>query len=66
MKKGRLSQSERNKLNRIWCELNVLQAKIPASNRTPEEDCVLDCLVSARNRLGELLRWQAPQTLATR
>lgn len=58
MKNGDLNQEELRLCAGIHRKLNALQSKIPQTGRSERENNTLHLLLEARNRLGELLRWQ--------
>ena len=54
--KGKLSKPQLSKLAKIHAELAAMLA-------TTEDETTVEILTETRNRLGELLRWQAPDLL---
>lgn len=60
MRKGILNKPELARVARAFRDLDAMQADIPAKaeDRNRDEDATLTILVDARNRLGELIRWQ--------
>ena len=58
MRNGRLNKPELARIARAYRDLNAMQAELPQTARSPDEETTLHLLLDARNRLGELLRWQ--------
>ncbi len=60
MRKGRLNKPELARITRAFRDINQLVNDLPknAAAMTDDEKATCNILVDARNRLGELLRWQ--------
>jgi hypothetical protein len=58
MKKGRLNKAELARIARCYRDIDSILRMIPKDANDRDEQDTRDCLIVARNRLGELLRWQ--------
>lgn len=54
--KGKLTKPQLAKLAKMHAELAAMLA-------TTEDETTVELLTASKNRLGELLRWQAPDLL---
>lgn len=57
MRKGYLNKTELARVGRIYRDLEKLRSEMPTCH-SKEEDSTYDLITTARNKLGELLRWQ--------
>ena len=59
MNNGYLNKKEINQLQKIQDGLAELLAKIPAENPSKPEQCTREHLAESKQRVDELLAWQA-------
>jgi hypothetical protein len=58
MRKGQLNKTELARMARCFREIESLMDMLPKDTKNRHEQSTWDCLIKARNGLGELLRWQ--------